>query len=59
MMEHGSEGHQGGKNTGISGGYSSGGSQGGYMVGVAGEQYNGSCVCMEWEKGKRDAGCIL
>lgn len=58
-MEHGSEGHQGGKNTGISRGDIPVGSQGGYMLGVAGEQYNGSCVCMAWEKGKGDAGCIL
>lgn len=50
-MEHGSEGHQGGKNTGISGGLFQWGIPGGYMLGVAGEQYNGSCVCMAWEEG--------
>lgn len=44
---------------GIPGGYSSGGPQGGDVLGVAGEQYSGSCVFMEWEKGKGDEGCIL
>ena len=34
VMEHRSEGHQGGNHMGISGGYSSAGSQGGYMLGV-------------------------
>jgi len=44
---------------GISGGYSSGGPQGGDVLGVAGGQDNGSCICMEWEKGKGDEGWIL
>ena len=58
-MEHRSEGHQGGNRMGIPGGYSSGGPQGGDVLGVAGEQYSGSCVFMEWEKGKGDEGCVL
>ena len=36
-----------------------GGPQDGDVLGVAGEQYSGSCVFMEWEKGKGDEGCIL